>query len=611
MEVAMDARKGEAGGILELSPGPTPLDNRFGPRLDAETTLFRIWAPGLPNLELLLRGREPLPMTKERDGWWTARLNDAPTGTRYKFRAQDVEFPDLASRQQDGDAGSWGIVRPPLEASARPGPIRPWHEAVICEVHVGTASPDGTFNGLRERLEHFRDVGYTALEIMPVNEFPGARNWGYDGTLIFAPDSAYGTPEDLRALVDRAHELGLCLILDVVYNHFGEVENYARTYLPEWFDENIETPWGPGINFNEEMVRQFYYENAVMWLTEYDFDGLRFDAVHEIKSELRDRFLGELADAAKRAKPNAMLIVENIENSAHWLERNDRNEPMIYTAQWNDDIHHVLAYLVTGEGAKTGYDDPTKDPIADLEKALVDGFIHDREEGPKSDGRTRGGPASKLPPDCFITYVENHDQIGNRADGKRLSSRISPSKLDFLHLVKFVAPQIPLCFMGDEANLASGFPFFVDLRPEDGEKVDARRYKEMREMFKEDVQQGALPHPNDPQTFESAKLVWEDFGQDQHRAALERFRQLSAWRRENVWPLTATPCQDATSIRLGRCLIVNWLFEAGTLTLVLNPNEGPMDIPCLVRGAPIVTGEYDQHGEVLRLGAWSALAWRS
>jgi maltooligosyltrehalose trehalohydrolase len=584
------------------------LEYHFGPRPEGERTRFRLWAPGGKEAQLLIRDHASYPMVKSDDGFFEATA-ECGAGSRYKFRIGDLEVPDLASRQQDGDAAAWSVVRDQIQAPPRFS--RPWNEAVICEVHVGTATPEGTFRALKEHLEHFRDAGYTCLEIMPINECPGSRNWGYDGTLIFAPESAYGSPEDLRDLVARAHELGLIMILDVVYNHFGSVDNFAAAYVPEWFDQKVETPWGPGIDFAREMVRKFYYENAVMWLAEYGFDGLRFDAIHEIKSAARDQFLGELAEAARTAKPDARLIVENVENSTSWLERNDRNEPMTYTAQWNEDIHHVLAYIVTGEGSKTGYDDPSKDPIADLEKALADGFVHDRDEGPESDGRTRGGPASQLPPDSFITYVENHDQIGNRVDCKRLSSRIAPNQLDFLHFVKFIAPQIPLCFMGDEASLSSPFPFFVDLDEENGEKADLRRYKEMRDMFKEDVPDGGLPHPNDPGTYQSAKLPWQAFGEQQHSDALARFRELASFRREKVWPLSATACTDAKSTRHGQGLIVNWMFEAGTLTLALNPTGAPLDMPCMIRGAPVSTGDFHQHGEVLRLGPWSAVAWRN
>jgi maltooligosyltrehalose trehalohydrolase len=583
---------------------------RFGPLIEGDTTTFRLWAPSLQGAELLIEGRDPISMNRAEDGFLIGKAAGCGPGTRYKFRTGDLVFPDLASRQQDGDTAGWSIVRAPLAPSDRQDPLRPWHESVICEVHIGTVSPEGTFDGLRRRLEHFRDAGYTCLEIMPINEFPGTRNWGYDGTLIFAPESSYGTPDQLRALVDRAHELGLCLVLDVVYNHFGNVDNFVQHYAPEWFSSKVKTPWGPGIDFNQPMVRQFYYENAVMWLTEYDFDGLRFDAVHEFKTDSRDQFLGELAQAARAAKWHAKLIIENIENSARWLARNDRNEPMTYVAQWNDDMHHVLDFLVTADGHKTGYDDPKRDAYADFEKALVNGFVHDPGEGDGSDGRTRGGPGGELPPDAFITYVQNHDQIGNRADCKRLAQRTSPNKLDFAHFVKFLAPQIPLCFMGDEANLASGFPYFLDL-PEASAAAKSRdRYTQMKNMFHETIGYGDLPDPNNPATFDAARLRWSEYEQmPERRAALERFRQLASWRRRLLWPLVATPCTDAGSFRIGNCLIVNWMFEAGTLTMALNPTDQPQDLPCRITNDPVSTGDFSQDGDVLRLGPWSAVAW--
>ena len=581
----------------------------FGPLVADGTTTFRFWAPSLPAAELLIDGRPAQEMVKTKDGFFAIEVKHAGPGTRYMFRSGDLSFPDIASRQQDRDADGWSLVRAPLGPGGA-GPARPWHEAVICEVHVGAATPEGTFAALAEKLEHFRDAGYTCLELMPVNEFPGDRNWGYDGTLIFAPEHAYGSPEDLRRLVDRAHELGLSMVLDVVYNHFGEADNFSARYAPEWFKADEDTPWGPAINFDEPMVRQFYCENAAMWLSDYDFDGLRFDSVHEVKTGSRDTFLDQLAGVAKAVKPDCRLVIENVRNSFRWLERDANNRPMHYLAQWNDDVHHVLTYLVTGEGKKTGYDDAGKDPYADLEKALANGFVHDPTEGDDSDGRTRGGSAAKLPPDSFITYVENHDQLGNRADAKRLSARISPEQLDFLHFVKFLSPQIPLCFMGDEGNLGSGFPFFFDLPEEVAEAKSDDRYTQMREMFAEDVKPGDLPEPNDPATFTLAKLPWEDYRDlPERQEALQRFRTLAGWRRQKLWPLAATPCLEARTARQGNCLIVTWQFEAGVLSIALNPTAAPADLGCLVCRDPVSTGTFAQHGEVLRLGPWSAVAW--
>ena len=598
---------------LELSRPPTveagAQGTRFGPRLLDGGTEFRLWAPSAGVAELLVEGRPPRPMHRGDDGFFHLFEAGAGAGTRYRFKVGSTVFPDLASRQQDDDAAGWSVVHRPLPPSPFRAPIRPWHETIICEVHVGAATPEGTFNALRGRLEHFRDSGFTCLEIMPVNEFPGRRNWGYDGTLVFAPERSYGTPEDLRALVDRAHELGICMVLDVVYNHFGGTDSFVPDYAPEWFRDDVETPWGAAIDFDQPMVRQFYYENACMWLSEYDFDGLRLDSVHEIRTDGRDRFLGELAAAARRVKPHAKLIIENVKNSFRWLERDESNTPLTYWAQWNDDMHHVLTYLVTGEGERTGYDDNTKDPYADLEKALADGFVHDPTEGADSDGRTRGGDGARLPPDSFITYVQNHDQIGNRADATRISERVSPERLDFVHFVKFLAPQIPLCFMGDEANIASPFPFFVDLPEADAEAKRSERYTQMEEMFHEDIEDGDLPDPNDPATFRAAKLPLDEYALPERQAALDRFRTLVRWRRERLWPLAATPCIEAKTARQGNCLIVTWVFEAGELSLALNPTDRAADLACRIDRHPVSTGAYSQSGEVLRLGCWSAVAW--
>jgi maltooligosyltrehalose trehalohydrolase len=588
------------------------MEYRFGPIVGNDGVLFRLYAPAALSPRLHIDGHHPITLNRSEGGFWTREVAGVQAGTRYRFESGGLLFPDLASRRQDEDTAGWSIVCEPFAPAAPTTPLRPWHESIICEVHVGTATPDGTFAALRERLEHFRDAGYTCLEIMPVNAYPGKRNWGYDGTLIFAPASAYGTPEDLRELIERAHQLGLSMVLDVVYNHFGSTHNFARDYVPEWFSPDVDTPWGPGINFDNPQVRQFYYENAAMWLGEYGFDGLRFDSVHEMKTGSRQTFLDELAATARSVKPRAILIIENMTNSFDLLKRGANGEPQRYLAQWNDDMHHVLTYLVTGEGARTGYDKPDADPYADLEKALANGFVHDPTEGEGSDGRTRGGRAADLPPDSFITYVQNHDQIGNRADSKRIAERISPEQLDFIHFVKFLAPQIPLCFMGDEGNLTSPFPFFFDLPEPDATEKAADRYTQMREIFTDEVADGDLPDPNAEATFLTAKLPWSDYEELQERRdALDRFRTLAGWRQRLLWPLAKTPCLDAVTVRHGNALIINWVFEAGTLSMSLNPTDKPLDIPCILTAMPVSTGDFQQQGDLLRLGPWAAVAWTS
>ncbi len=580
----------------------------FGPRLDPRGVEFRLWAPSARAVTVIFRDSAALQLEKHEDGFWRGLAPHASAGTEYKFCIGDLEFPDPASRQQVGGTRGWSVVCAPLSAPMSLNPLRPWHETIICEVHIGTASPEGTFLGLANRLEHFRDAGYTALEIMPINTFPGERNWGYDGTLIFAPHAAYGSRDDLRALVDRAHELGLCLIQDVVYNHFGEVDNFFEKYAPEWFDRSVKSPWGPGIDYTRETVRKFFYENACMWLGEFDFDGLRFDAIHEMKTECRGAFLSELSQTCRSVKKHAKLIVENMDNVASWLDRDCDNKPEKFTAQWNDDIHHVLNYVVTGE-SKNGYGEGESDPIADLEKGLADGFVHDGEAGDDSDGRTRGEPASRLPPAAFVSYVQNHDQIGNRADSQRLPDRVSAEKLDFLHFTMMLAPQIPLFFMGEEAHLRSPFPFFIDFPEQEAEAKRQDRDRQMREIFKEDVDEDGLPDPNDRATFLSAKIDWEAFASQQSQAALARFKTLNAWRKSHLWPLAATTCLDARSERIGRAIRVSWLYEAGTLVMALNPSDTSHDLPWAIAEDVLCTGIFERRPDGVRLGSWSAIAW--
>jgi len=582
----------------------------FGSLPDPSGTTFRLWAPSRHAVELVLDGRAPLAMQRDEAGFWSLHVESVRQGARYKFRADGVEFPDPASREQESDVTGWSLVRGPSGRQPHPGPLRPWHETILCEVHVGTVSPEGTYRGLMQRLEHFRDAGYTGLELMPINAFPGQRGWGYDGVLLFSPHPGYGTPEELRALVDRAHDLGLCMVLDVVYNHFGEVGNFLPKYAPEWFDNEIETPWGPAVDFRQETVRNFYYENACWWLSEYDFDGLRFDAVHEIKTDARDLFLGELAKTCREAKPEAKLIIENVRNQMHWLTRDDCARPVDFTAQWNDDYHHVLQFMVTGERI-SGYEDTSRDPIADIEKSLADGFVHDGDAGPDSDGRRRHEPASQLPMEAFVAFLQNHDQIGNRPDNKRIVDRVDAERLDFAHFVTLLNPQIPLFFMGEEAHLRCPFMFFFDLPQPFAEKHRDDRYDQMAHIFMTEVAPGSLPDPQDPRTFDDSKLDWDAYGVEQHRDALARFRELTSLRRELIWPLTATKCLDAWSARQGNGLIVTWRYEAGTFNMALNATGEEIMLEMSVANPAASTGRFEFHNGRVRVWPWSALVWRS
>lgn len=581
---------------------------RFGPVLDPHGTSFRLWSPTRADVDVLVEGNAPVRMTRTDDGFLTARVPDVGAGAQYQFCRDGLIFPDPASRQQQTGSSGWSIVREPFAPTARRETLAPWHQSIIAEVHIGTASPQGTFAGLGSRLQHFKDAGYTSIEIMPVNVFPGQRNWGYDGTLIFAPSPAYGTPDDLKALVDHAHVLGLSVVLDVVYNHFGEVDNFLRQHTPEFFADDVKTPWGPAVNFREPMVRQFYFENACLWVQEYDFDGLRLDSVHELHTEQKGTLLHGIAKLARRTKPDAHLIAENAENLAAYLTRDDHDQPHCFSAQWNDDYHHVLNFLVTGE-RKQGYDDSDRDPIADLEKALIDGFVHDGEAEEDSDGRTRNEPASALPPAAFISYAQNHDQIGNRPDGKRLPARVDADRLDFVHFLTMLSPQIPLLFQGEEGQMTCQFLFFVDLPEASAEAKRKDRYEQMSAMFNEDIKDGDLPDPNAPDTFEKSKLDWDAFSEPKHARALERFRELTGLRRDHIWPLTASKCLEAKSARQGDAFIVSCRYQTGTLSMAVNANPSAADLHCLVNNQFAGTGRWTIDGDKLQLGPFSAIAW--
>jgi malto-oligosyltrehalose trehalohydrolase len=539
---------------------------------------------------------------------WSVALAQAGPGTRYMFSIGDLRFPDPASRQQAGDVDGWSVVRARFGRPPSPNPLRPWHESVICEVHVGTATPEGTFRGLAQRLEHFSEAGYTGIELTPIAEFPGHRGWGYDGVLAFAPEHAYGPPDELRALVERAHQLGLCIDLDVVYNHFGQVKSRIPQHTPEFFTEGSETPWGPAIDFTKPMVRRFFIENACWWLEEFDVDGLRFDAIHEMKTDGRDQFLGELARACRAIKPDAKLVVENVRNQMHWLTRDANDLPKDFTAQWNDDFHHVLQFLVTGE-RRQGYEDESRDPIADLEKSLADGFVHDGDGGPDSDGRTRNEPASQLPMQAFVAFLHNHDQIGNRPDGKRIVDRVDAERLDFAHFVVLLSPQIPMFFMGEEARLRQPFYFFFDLPEPDQSRLRDDRYEQMEKIFGETAPPGSLPDPQDEATFVQSKLAWADYALPRHSEALARFRELVALRRKLIWPLAATRCIDARSARQGNGLIVTWQYAAGTYSMLLNPTDEEVTLEVSITGPAASTGRFEILDTQVRLGPWTALAW--
>ncbi len=431
---------------------------------------FRLWAPAAKAVEVCFkddRNSKRLPLLQKDDGWFELITDQAAPGTLYHFRVDGTrDVPDPASRFQPRDVHGPSEVIDPEAFDWQDGSWRgrPWNEAVIYELHVGAFTPAGTFAGVGEQLDHLVDLGITAVELMPVADFPGKRNWGYDGVLPFAPDSAYGRPEDLKYLVQSAHERGLMVLLDVVYNHFGPEGNYLKAYAPQFFTDRHCTPWGGGINFDgaeSRAVRDFFIDNALYWLTEYHFDGLRLDAVHTIIDDSAPHILVELADTVRAAlgpDRHVHLILENERNQARRLQRTERCQPETYTAQWDDDIHHTLHVLTTGE--RDGYySDYAERPLDQLGRCLVSGFAYQGEPSPSRNGELRGEPTNGVPPGAFISFLQNHDQIGNRAFGERITKLADPSAIRAGLAVLLLAPLPPMLFMGEEfgADTRSSF----------------------------------------------------------------------------------------------------------------------------------------------------------
>ncbi|MGH8682942.1 MAG: malto-oligosyltrehalose trehalohydrolase, partial [Burkholderiales bacterium] len=545
----------------------------FGAETRADgATRFRLWAPGATRVELEIatdRVRSALPLTALDGGWLEAVVPDTPRATRYGFRINgERTVPDPASRFNPDDVHAPSMVVDPLafvwEDDAWRG--RPWEEAVIYELHVGTFTTAGTFLAAIDRLDYLAGLGVTAIELMPVADFPGTRNWGYDGVLPFAPDSSYGTPEDLKQLVQAAHARGLMAILDVVYNHFGPEGNYLHLYAPQFFNPRHATPWGAAINFDggdARPVRDFFVHNALYWLEEYHFDGLRLDAVHAIADDSQPDIVAEIASRV-RAGPgrdrHVHLVLENDRNQARYLGRDASRSPLFATAQWNDDIHHAFHVLLTGE--RDGYyADYAARPLWRLGRCLAEGFGYQGEPSPYRGSRARGEPCSRLPATAFVAFLQTHDQVGNRAFGERIGALAAPGALAAATACLLLAPTPPMLFMGEEFAASTPFLFFCDFGPELGAAVTNGRREEFGrfERFRDPAARAAIPDPNDRATFERSKLIWGETAASPHRERLAHCRELLALRRSHVVPrLAGMPPSGAFECVAPGALAVHW-----------------------------------------------------
>lgn len=537
--------------------------------LDAENTRFALWAPDASNVSVKLDDGQSLPLQPHADGWFVLQTR-CPAGTQYRYNIDgEIDVPDPASRAQAGDLDRHSVVVDHLayhwQHNAWQG--RPWNEAVIYELHVGTL---GGFSEVEQHLARLVELGVTAIELMPLAQFPGNRNWGYDGVLPYAPQASYGTPEQLKHLIDTAHGHGLAVILDVVYNHFGPDGNYLHRYAKGFFREDKHTPWGAAIDFRRREVRDFFIENALMWLMEYRFDGLRLDAVHAIEDP---DFLQELAQRVRdqtRPGRNVWLNLENEHNQASLLEQG-------FDAQWNDDGHNALHVLLTGE-TDAYYEDYAENPTEQLARCLSEGFVFQGHIN--RHGEARGEPSGHLPPSSFVLFLQNHDQIGNRAFGERLHQLAPTDALKAATALLLLSPMIPLMFMGDEFAAEQPFLFFTSHHGELAELVREGRRNEFAAFsaFKDPHKREKIPDPNAPETFKASQPHL--LGDPSQEAMHDLYRQLLKLRHQHIIPHLPGATALGTEVLGEGAVSARWqLGDGSRLRIDLNLSDAPVVHP--------------------------------
>jgi 1,4-alpha-glucan branching enzyme/maltooligosyltrehalose trehalohydrolase len=546
---------------------------------------FRLWAPAARRAELAVYGGpsappELHPAESDAQGWWECHVSGALAGTLYHWRIDgELLVPDPASRQNPQGVHAPSCVVDPLQFEWDGGwRGRPWNEVVLYEMHVGAFTPEGTFAAASERLQSLARLGITAVELMPVADFPGRFGWGYDGVLPFAPRAAYGTPDELKHFIQQAHRLGMMVFMDVVYNHFGPDGNYLGRYAPQFFSQTHASPWGAAINFDGQgsaAVRDFFIHNALYWVKEYRIDGLRLDAVHAIVDKTRPDILDALSAAVRAAAPgrHVHLVLENENN--HHRRLGAGPQPGRYDAQWNDDFHHALHVALTGETQRY-YHDYGHEPLNLLARCFTHGMLF--EDSPRREGgariHCREAPPQPLP--AMVNYAHNHDQSGNRPFGERLRQLVSPGAAPLATLLALLTPATPMLFFGEEFGTATPFLYFADWEGDLREAVRAGRKREFGP-----VASGALPDPCDESTFLASRPDEAHRGTEDGKRWLAMVEKALAVRREHITPrqhLLATG--EHTAHRVGETGIqVLWRYTDGrALTLEVNLGSQPLQV---------------------------------
>ncbi len=502
-------------------------------------------------------------LAAEGDGYFSAVDAQGAAGDLYRYQfAGDKSWPDPASRWQPaGVHGPSMVIDPRAFAwGDRDWQAPPYAQLIIYELHLGTFSDEGTFRGAIARLDRLAELGVNAIELMPIADFPGDRNWGYDGVSLYAPARAYGHPDDLRALVDAAHARGLAVVLDVVYNHLGPDGNYFGVYHDAYFSARHKTPWGDGLHFEEEAVRDFFADNAGYWMREFHIDGFRLDATHAIQDLSERHILAEITDRIHAA--GGFVIAEDERNEPRLLHATDHDGGLGFDGVWSDDFHHSVRVQLTND--REGYYENFAGSAEELTETLRHGWLF-RGQRKCANGETRGGESRTFAPEHFVYCISNHDQVGNRAFGKRLGHFIDADAYRAVSALLCLVPYQPMLFMGQEWNASTPFQFFTDHNPELGQLVTEGRRREFRHFaaFRNPEARRNIPDPQSGDTFQNSKLRWEETQKPEHAGVLQLYREFLHLRKTH--PAFRDRSRD------------NWRVEQienGIILLVFGENNG-------------------------------------
>ena len=546
--------------------------------------IFNFWAPDAKEVVLCINNqgqKQEFEMQEEDNKHFKYALKDLKSGSLYGYKVDgNLVVPDPASRYQpDGVHGVSELLNPfefnwEQDSSWKGMDFK---DAIFYELNVGTFTEKGTFLSAIEKLDYLVELGITAIELMPLGEFSGDRNWGYDGVLLYAPDSCYGRPEDLKEFIKQAHKRGVMVFLDVVYNHLGPDGNYLYTYAKsQFFNHDIKTPWGDAINFKNKNVREFIITNSIYWLDEFHFDGLRLDAIHAISDDSVPDVIEELTQRVShyfKGERKVHIVVENDDNEVKYLGGAESGRAQ---AQWNDDVHHCLHLLATNE--KDGYyndytQEFSKHPTSyHLARALTQGYSYQGESSHYRGGEQRGDNSSHLPLYSFVNFIQNHDQVGNRALGERISLLTDAKSLMAIAFINLLAPSVPLLFMGEEWGAKTPFYFFCDFKGNLASSIrDGRRREFSRfEQFKDPKNQELIPDPCALKTFEDSKLNWAELNEESHARIFNFYKSLIKTRKKEVIPILNKIIKKEFEVMGEKSFCCSWELENEYLILIAN-----------------------------------------